>query len=416
MNPEKDASLLKTFEVTLNNPAYGGDTIGRLPDGRAVFVPYALPGETVRIRISEDKKKFARGELLEVLNPASQRISPRCQHFGVCGGCHYQHVDYEQQLAIKRDILRDQLERIGRLKNPKVDQIYPSPSIYNYRNHVQFHLGEQLKPGFIRSDKKSVLEIEECHLPQNPLNEIWPLLEIEIDTGISSIGLRLGVHDDILLTLKSSQVFDQDFSLEALPISVVHINQLQKQVLAGQDYLVMQVRGRNFHVSADSFFQINTPLADKMVATIEDQFPEGTSNLLELYAGVGMFSAFLAGRVERLLAVEASQSACDDFAHNLDEFDNVELYQGRVEHVVPLLDVKPDVILVDPPRAGIDKKTLARIISMSPDRLIYVSCDPATLARDSRVLIQGGYQPIKFIPFDLFSQTYHIETISIWSQ
>jgi len=416
MNPEKDASLLKTFEVTLNNPAYGGDTIGRLPDGRAVFVPYALPGETVRIRISEDKKKFARGELVEVLNPAPQRVSPRCQHFGECGGCHYQHVDYKQQLVIKRDILRDQLERIGRLMDPPVDEAFPSSPSYDYRNHVQFHLGEQMKPGFIRADKKGVLEIDECHLPQSPLNEIWPLLNIEPNTGISNIGLRLGVHDDILLTLKSSQVFDQDFSLESLPISVVHIYQQQKQVLAGQDYLVMQVRDRNFHVSADSFFQVNSPLAERMVAIVEDQVPEDTSLLLELYAGVGMFSAFLAGRVERLLAVEASQSACDDFTHNLDEFDNVELYQGRVEDVVPLLDVKPDIILVDPPRSGLDRKILASIMSMSPDRLIYVSCDPATLARDSRILIQGGYAPIKFIPIDLFSQTYHIETISFWSK
>jgi 23S rRNA (uracil1939-C5)-methyltransferase len=258
------------------------------------------------------------------------------------------------------------------------------------------------------------LEIKECHLPQSPLNDVWPLVEIEPETDISSFGLRVGFDEDILLTLKSPQVFEQEFNLESLPISVVHLSHNLEQVLAGNEYIFIEVGGRQFRVSARSFFQVNTQLAERMVSTVEELLPAKTNILLELYAGVGMFSAFLAKRVGKLLAIETSQSACDDFDYNLDDYDNVELYQGRVEDVIPLLDVKPDVVLIDPPRSGIDKKVLEHIITMSPKLLIYISCDPATLARDSQILVQGGYEPRSFLPIDLFSQTFHIETISFW--
>jgi 23S rRNA (uracil1939-C5)-methyltransferase len=401
-------------ELTLDNAAYGGESIGRLSDGRAVFVPFSIPGETIRIRITEDKKKYARGELLEVLDPSPFRVTPRCRHFGVCGGCHYQHVAYDQQLVIKRKILKDQLERIGKLTNPPFEEMIASPNIYNYRNHVQFHVSGGRKPGFIRADKKGIFEISECHLPEELLNKIWPLLEVEPQTGISTLGLRLGMDDDILLTLESSNVFDAEFNVEALPVSVVHISPQEVQILAGSAYTVMQVRGRNFRVSAGSFFQVNLPQAEKMVAIIEKLIPGGCGTILELYAGVGLFSAFIASRSDKLVAVESSPQASEDFVQNLDEFNNVELYQGAVEEILPHLDIQPEIVLMDPPRAGVEKNVLEKIIATSPDQVVYISCDPATLARDARRLVQGGYRPVKFIPIDLFSQTYHIETLSYW--
>jgi 23S rRNA (uracil1939-C5)-methyltransferase len=406
--------LSKIEELTLDNAAYGGESIGRLSDGRAVFVPFSIPGETIRIRITEDKKKYARGELLEVLDPSPFRVAPRCRHFGVCGGCHYQHIAYEQQLVIKRKILKDQLERIGKLTNPPIEDMIASPNIYNYRNHVQFHVSGGRKPGFFRADKKGIVEISECHLPEELLNKIWPLLEVEPQTGISTLGLRLGMDDDILLTLESPNVFDAEFNVEALPVSVVHISPQEVQVLAGSAYTVMQVKGRNFQVSAGSFFQVNLPQAEKMVAIIEEVIPEGCGTILELYAGVGLFSAFIANRVNKFVAVESSPQASEDFVENLDEFDNVELFQGAVEEILPHLDIQPEIVLMDPPRAGVEKNVLEKIIATSPDQVVYISCDPATLARDARRLVQGGYRPVKFIPIDLFSQTYHIETLSYW--
>jgi len=408
--------LSNITELTLNNPAYGGETIGRLPDGRAVFVPFSLPGETVRIKIVLDKKKYARSELLEVLEPSPFRVTPRCQHFRDCGGCHYQHVAYDQQLVIKRKILQDQLERIGRLTNLPIFDPIPSPDSYNYRNHLQFHLSAGGNPGFIRTNKKDVLEITECHLPQGPLNHFWPLLEIGPNTGVSKLGLRLGAGDDILMILESAGQFDAEFNVESLPVSVAHISPEYVQILAGSASTIMQVRGKNFRVSAGSFFQINTPLAEKMVTVIEELIPENSGTLLELYSGVGLFSAFIAKQVNQLVAVESSPTACEDFVDNLDEFDNIDLYQGPVEEILPMLDIKPEIVLMDPPRVGVDKYVLERIIAMAPEKILYISCDPATLARDSRLLVQEGYKALKFIPFDLFCQTYHIETLSYWTR
>ena len=176
----------------------------------------------------------------------------------------------------------------------------------------------------------------------------------------------------------------------------------------------MQVKGRNFRVSAGSFFQVNLPQAEKMVAMIEELIPENCGTILELYAGVGLFSAFIAARVEKLVAVESSSQASEDFVQNLDDFDNIELYQGTVEEILPHLDIQTEIILLDPPRAGVDKNVLEKIISTSAGHIVYISCDPATLARDSMILVQEGYKPVRFIPTDLFSQTYHIETLSHW--
>jgi 23S rRNA (uracil1939-C5)-methyltransferase len=408
--------LSKTEEITLENAAYGGESIGRLPDGRAVFVPLSIPGELVRIRVIEDKKRYARGELLEVLQPSPFRVSPRCPHFGICGGCHYQQIAYEQQLVIKRKILKDQLERIGKITNPPVEEMIASQNPYNYRNHVQFHISPGGKPGYIRADNTGILEIDECHLPEEMLNMIWPQLEVDPQTGISILDLRLGDDDDILLMLESSDTFDAEFNIEDLPVSVVHTSPQGIQVLAGSEYTIIKARGRNFRVSAGSFFQVNLPQAEKMVAMIEELIPAGCGTVLELYAGVGLFSAFIAERVDRLVAVESSPLASEDFVSNLDEFNNVELYQGFAEKILPYLNIQPEVVVMDPPRAGVDKNVLEIITAMEPEHIMYISCDPATLARDSRRLVEGGYIPHIFTPIDLFPQTYHIETISHWTR
>lgn len=412
MNNQQKGSQI--FEITLENPAYGGDTIGRLPDGRAVFVPYGIPGEKVKIRIVSDKKKYARGELVEILEPSPYRIQPRCQHFGECGGCQYQHILYEQHLTIKERILRDQLQRIGGLDDPIVEPVIPSLKIFNYRNHVQFKIGKNKKLGFYRSNKNGILEINECHLPDEMIDHIWPMLEIDPETGIKSIGLRKGEDEDLLLILESPHLFDADFDVESLPVSVAHLSPEGDQVLAGSPNTIMHVKERDFLVSAGSFFQINIPLVEMVIDLIDSRIPDQGGLALELYAGVGLFSAFLASKVERLIAIESSESAGEDFSTNLDEFENVELYQGKVEKILPFLDIEPDIVLADPPRTGIKKAVLANMIEKNPGLIIYISCDPATLARDCRILIDGGYSPEKFIPLDFFSQTFHIETVSFW--
>jgi len=177
----------------------------------------------------------------------------------------------------------------------------------------------------------------------------------------------------------------------------------------------MEVLGHNFRVSAGSFFQVNIPVAEAMVSHLLEQLlVHSTDTVLDVYAGVGLFSAFLAPTVERLIAIESDENACEDFTINLNEFDNVELYQATAEEVLPDLDIRPHVILVDPPRAGIGRQAMDGILAMSPEILAYASCDPATLARDARRLIEAGYLLKQITPFDLFPQTYHIESLSFW--
>jgi 23S rRNA (uracil1939-C5)-methyltransferase len=406
-------------DILLTTLAYGGDAMGRLEDGRAVFVPFGLPGERVRVRLAEEKRGFARGELVEILEASPYRIIPRCKHFGTCGGCHYQILPYEEQLRAKREILRDQLTRIGRIENPPVQDTVASPNPWNYRNHVQFHVTEEGKLGYVGSGTsfaKGIIPITECHLPEESINSLWPQLEFEADTNIERVSLRAGRNDDLMLVLESDSPESPELEIEA-EISVAHVFEENAVVIAGIDHIMLPVLERDFRVSATSFFQVNTVMAEKMVQHLLAYLPVSlTTTLLDVYCGVGLFSAFLASKCERVIGIESSPSASEDFSFNLDEFDNVELYEGLAEEVIPYLKAKPEIVLVDPPRAGLEKRVVDGILELSPQVIAYVSCDPSTLARDSKRLIEGGYKLKQVTPFDLFPQTYHIESISIFER
>lgn len=407
-----------TFDLQLEKLTYGGDAMGRLEDGRAVFVPFGLPGERVRIRLTEEKRGFARGALLEILDASPHRIPPRCVHFGVCGGCHYQNLPYEEQLQAKTEILRDQLTRIGRIENPLVRKMVASPSAWNYRNHVQFHLTEDGKLGYVRADVPRVFAITECHLPEGSINSLWSQLEFESGTNLERVSVRTGKDDDLMLVLESDSPDSPELEIEA-EISVAHVFEENVVVIAGNDHIFISVLGRDFRVSAASFFQVNTAMAEKMVSYLITNLPIPnlpTPTLLDVYCGAGLFSAFFAPKCGRLIGIESSPSACEDFSFNLDEFDHVELYEGLAEDVIPHLEAKPDIVLVDPPRAGLEKRVVDGILKLNPQVLAYVSCDPATLARDAARLIQGGYRLREVTPFDLFPQTYHIESISLFER
>jgi 23S rRNA (uracil1939-C5)-methyltransferase len=401
--------------------AYGGEALGRLEDGRMVFVPFALPGETVRVRLVEEKRGYARAQLVEVLQSSPERIQPRCVHFSLCGGCHYQHLSYSSQLAAKSAILREQLERIGGIVDPVLGEMVASPQPFNYRNHMQFHLSAEGRLGFRLSRSEEVLAIQECHLPETVLSQVWPLLDFETLPGLERISLRLGAADDVQLVLESSDPAPPEINVEDLPLSVVHLSQGDALVLAGSPAVAMEVLGRSFSVSAGSFFQVNTPMAEEMVKCVlhlldQHQALGPNKTLIDVYCGVGLFSAFIAPRVRRLIAIEASPSAAEDFTLNLDEFDQVELYEAPAEVALPAMEVQPAAVLVDPPREGLDRRALDALIRMHPPLLIYVSCDPSTLARDAKRLVAAGYRLEQVTPFDLFPQTYHIESISCWTR
>jgi 23S rRNA (uracil1939-C5)-methyltransferase len=334
----------------------------------------------------------------------------------VCGGCHYQHLSYQAQLQVKTDILRDQIIRIGKIPNPPVQPIIASQREWNYRNHVQFHLTREGKLGYIGADERSVVPITECHLPEASLNQLWPRLEFDPGLGLERISLRVGDNTESMLVLESADLEPPRLELEA-DLSVVHLSGGDMVVMAGDEALNISVLDRLFRVSAASFFQVNTGMAGKMVEYLLEHLPVSSmTTLLDVYCGVGLFSKFFAASAGRLIGVEASPSACQDFAANLDEFGNVELYESAAEAVMPILDVTPDIAIVDPPRAGLTKRSLEALLAMGPGRIAYVSCDPSTLGRDITLLAAGGYRLIQITPFDLFPQTYSIESISLFDK
>lgn len=401
------------YEIQFEKLVYGGDVLGRLPDGRAVFVPFGLPGERAHVRLVEEKHRFARGQITALLQTSSKRIPPRCKHFSVCGGCHYQHLSYTDQLQAKKEILQDQLIRIGHLKNPLVYPTVPSPQTWYYRNNVQFHQDAHGRLGFVHAHDGSVLPIDECHLPEVPLNELWPQFDLEPIPELERLALRLGIDSEILVTFESQDPQAPDFIVD-FDLSVVHLGPGGSILISGEDHVLLEVLGRPFQVSAGSFFQVNTPMAEKMVAYLLEHLPlYPAATILDIYCGVGLFSAFLAERVAQVVGIEASPYAVYDFETNLDEFDNVVVYEGLAGEVLPLLDLKPDVIIMDPPRAGVELPALEAVLRLHPPVIAYISCDPATLARDIRRLISGGYQLEHVTPFDVFPHTYHIESISI---
>lgn len=408
-------------EIEILTLVYGGDGMARLPDGRAVFVPGTLPGERVRVRLVEHKRSFSKAELVEVLQSSPDRVEPACPNAAACGGCHYMHMTYPAQLRAKTAIMRDQFQRITGISSPPVDPILASPQEWHYRNSVQFHLSPQGKLGFQETGSHQVVPVVGCLLCDRGIEEILPALDFEGSSGLERVQVRVGAEGDIMIVIESNDPVPPEFSID-LPASAVFVGpggfeENEPLVLAGDDNLVMEALGRPFRVSAGSFFQVNIPQAENMIRYLLDRLDlKRSSHLLEIYAGVGLFSAFLAPKAGRLSAVESSPSSIDDFASNLDEFTNVDLFAGPAEEILPSLSLKPDIVIVDPPRAGLAIPVLDALVKMRPPALAYISCDPATLARDAKRLITNGYLLERVQPFDMFPQTYHIESISFFSR
>jgi 23S rRNA (uracil1939-C5)-methyltransferase len=399
-------------EVLFHGMAFGGDALGRLKDGSAIFVPFALPGERARVQVLEERKGYARGRLVELLEPSPKRIQPRCPHFTDCGGCQYQHISYPDQLLIKEQILKDQFQRIAGISDPPLEKIRPSSLEWNYRNAVQFHLDPEGKLGYHAASSHRVVPIRECHLPEKAIDETWPLISMEPLAGLDEIQLRQGADGQVMMILVSKTGELPELEIE-LPISVAQLSPAGMLALAGDDHLIMEVNGIAFQLSPGSFFQVNTLQAGGMVDDLLEHLPlSRKAVLLDVYCGVGLFSRFLAQKVKRLIAVELSSPACDDFTGNLDPFDNVELYMGAAGNILPILDVRADVMVLDPPRAGLEKHAMEAILKKLPPVIAYVSCDPATLARDAKQLIAAGYRLLRVQPFDLFPHTSHIESIN----
>lgn len=413
---------LHQITLQLTTMSNGPDSIGRDPEtGRTVFVPLAIPGETVRVEIVEAKPTFDRARLIEVLVPSPDRVEPTCPHFGVCGGCHYQHLSYAAQLEWKRQIVINQITRIGGIANPHVLETLPSPDPWHYRNHVQFSQTSEGKLGFhSNSNSNSILPISTCPIARPEIMELFRQIDIE-KLEVDQIGLRVGADGETLLTFESESGEPPDVELD-LPISVASINtDGEALTLIGDDHLIQEINGRAFQVSAGSFFQVNTAQAEVLVRVVLAALDlKGGETVIDLYSGVGLFAAFMTPLATRVIGVESFAPAVRDAEVNLDEFENVEIYESPVEvaldHLVTLSALHPVSVVLDPPRAGCDKTVIQHLLSLRPTRIVYVSCDPATLARDAKRLALGGYPLVSAQPLDMFPQTYHIETVAVFER
>lgn len=385
---------LRTVTVRLEEIAYQGAAIGR-EDGRVVFAEYGIPGEEVVVAIERERRDYSLGRVIEVHGASLERIEPPCPYFGVCGGCQWQHIRYEHQLVLKHRVVSQQLQRIGKFENPPVSATVPSPQQFGYRNQARFSVDGQGNLGFISRPGHGYrfLRIDECRIMHPKINEILSRLQGRAHVK-HQLMVRYGVNTGSLL---------------------VHpdVSQLEQTIPSGQLYFKEAVLGYRFRIAASSFFQTNTGVAERLIELVLERVaPTGREIVVDAYAGVGTFAAFLAPRVARVIGIEESPSAVNDARVNLDRFENVEYLMAKVEQVLGRLAVRPDVVILDPPRVGCAPEAITGVLMLRPPKIIYVSCDPATLARDLRKLCDGGYRLINVTPLDMFPQTYHIESVA----
>jgi 23S rRNA (uracil1939-C5)-methyltransferase len=411
------------MDLLIDSMAHGGEGIGR-HQGKAIFVPYTIPGERVRVEVIEEKERWARARLIEVLEASPDRVEPPCPYFGPgkCGGCQWQHIRYERQAEFKQSIVADQLRRLGRLADPPVadivvmaDPVDDSRFLdYGYRNYVQFALDAEGRLSFRRTASHDLIAVDRCLLLAERLDDLHAALDLA-EPALTGVSLRAGLNTgDALILFETAG--DEALELELdLPAACVLKTPAGLRPLIGEPFIMEEVNGRSYRVSAESFFQVNTTAAAALadiVAAYAD--PQPGDVLLDAYCGAGLFALALADEAAEVIGIEASPAACEDFAFNAGDLLNVSLHEGPVEEVLPALlaaGQRADLVVLDPPRAGAGPAVLRDLAALGPRRMVYISCDPASLARDVEHLHAAGYRILEVQPVDVFPQTFHVECV-----
>ena len=396
------AQAQTNLEVTIEKLIYGGDGLARL-DGQVALAPFVLPGERAVVEVVERKNVLLLSRLVEVREASADRVAPPCPHFTHCGGCHYQHVGYEAQLRLKRDILAETLRRVGKIEPPTEIRVVAAEP-WHYRNRVQLHIrGAQI--GYLEAHSNRLSPIEQCPISSPRINEAiatlremlrdarWPRFVESMELFSDETQLQLNVLET------ERPVARRFFEWCA--------GKLPGLVPAALDY---RVAGEVYRVSSGSFFQVNRHLIDRMAElAIGDARGE---TALDLYAGVGLFSLSLGKRFGKVTAVESGSAAIRDLQFNAERAGvAVDSQQSSVDAFLAGLTEVPDFVLADPPRSGLGKTVVAHLARLGPPRLTIVACDPATLARDLAGLMNAGYRIDGMTMVDLFPQTFHIEAI-----
>jgi 23S rRNA (uracil1939-C5)-methyltransferase len=421
------------FEIKIEKLIYGGEGLA-YHNGATVFVPFVLPGELVRATPVEEKKKFVRARVEQLLESSPARITPRCQHYTVCGGCDYQHIPYESQLDYKTEILRETLRRLGRIEWPGVITTHASPP-WAYRNRAQWKvrpLGAgaadaeetNLGIGYFRANSTALCAVEDCSILSPLLLKTLFSLRESLAAGALPRQLReieaFGDASDSKLLLTAtfagfpSRIAEVAKKFRALVPEVesvlLHDPSHERMELSGPGFITYRIGGIGYRVGHFSFFQVNKFLVEELANEVVDREEPGKL-ALDLFAGVGLFSAPFAKRFEHVIAVEANPAATRDLEANVAGMRAVEVRTASVERYLDRCKEKPDLVVLDPPRAGMEPSALAKLARLSPARITYVSCEPPTLARDLAVLREKGYDISEVHLFDLFLQTFHMETV-----
>jgi 23S rRNA (uracil1939-C5)-methyltransferase len=386
----------KPLELQLEGFAAGGKAVAHAPDGRVVFVEFGIPGERVIAEITREDATYIEATTVAVLDASPARVIPRCEYFGTCGGCQLQHIDYSEQLKLKTEVVRDQLRRIGHFESPPLRDMIGMADPWNYRNHLRFTVRRDGDVGFMEHGSHRFLRIDDCDIAHPKVNEVLRATQGRT-MQTAQLSVRVGEHTGDLLVQPK---------LRWRPGRSRHVP-------SGQAHYTEQIGAQRFRISSPAFFQVNTRqaerVADLVVARVRDAKPRV---VVDAYAGVGTFAALLAPHVAQLITIEYSAAAGDDAEVNLAPFPNVHRVVGTVEDTLPDLEPAPDVVIVDPPRVGLQLAVIDAILASPARRLVYVSCDPATLARDLRLLIDGGFALTEVQPLDMFPHTQHIECVT----
>ncbi len=383
-----------TLTLTLRALGRHGEALAETEDGKPVFVFGGIPGETVTAEVVATRRGYVAARVTDVADPSPHRVEPACRYFGECTGCQWQHVAYERQLEMKRETLADALHRIGGLDVEPLPTL-PSPDTLGYRNHARFTVSKQGgRLGYVHKERRRHVEVKECLLMAPWINHALASLQGRVGET-TQLSLRYGVHTGDYLLQPTFQDMD-------VPLA------------SGQKHYEEALLGHRFRVSSPSFFQVNTRQAEQMAELVMGELRlDGSQTVVDAYAGVATFAVLMADRALRVIAVEESKSAVADARVNVEGIPNVELRQARTEDVLlELAEGGVDAVLLDPPRAGCMPGTLDALLDVPPERVVYVSCDPETLARDLAVLTAGPFRIEQVRPVDMFPQTYHVEAVA----
>jgi len=412
--------------------------VGRAGDGRVLFVKGALPGERVIVDVKESSERFVHADLLEIAEPSPHRTLPACPHYAVCGGCQAQHMSYEESLRLKRWAVVDALERIGGLADPSVLDTLPSNPNIRYRNKAEYAIADG-KIGFFKGDSRKIVEVEDCIL-QHPVSvaamkTLRRFLAKNQFKGLKYLVTRVNPEGRMMLAL-SHEGMPEDVRpfIRELPdaagISLCRLKKHHTHALdgelrrsAGETILDFALSGLTFALSMQSFFQVNTRQAEQLYAcALEFTGLKGDETVIDAYSGVGTVALIMAREAKHVIGVEIVPEAVNDATQNAARnnlADKAVFLHGAAEKMIPQIvgTSRIDVVAFDPPRRGLDPSLIDACVVARPDKIVYISCNPATLARDIKRFVQSGaYRHEKTRPVDMFPWTAHVECVALLSK